>query len=87
MPSVYLAHPTKPDAENVEVEFKVTSYGSGPSWEHPGDPPEIEVEAVREDAGEGADILPGLTGDQAEALHMLALEHGDFSPPEPDDYD
>ena len=38
----------------VEVEYKITSYGSGPSWEHPGDPAEIEIHRVV--SAEGVDL-------------------------------
>lgn len=43
---------TLDDERTVEVDYRVTSWGSGPSWDHPGDPVEIEIEAFEVDGGE-----------------------------------
>lgn len=85
MPNVYATHPLDPEAENVQVEFTITSYGSSASWDDPGDPPEWEITAVYEDAGDGADILPKLTGDQMAVLDDVVGETGDFTPSDPYD--
>lgn len=37
---------TGPEDEEYEIEFRVTSWGSGPSWTHPGDPVEWEWDKV-----------------------------------------
>lgn len=43
------------DGRTVEVDYSVTSWGSGPSWDHPGDPVEIEISLYECD---GAEIEP-----------------------------
>lgn len=41
----------------VEVEYKITSYGTPDSWEEPGDPPECEILSVV-DTDTGRDWYP-----------------------------
>jgi hypothetical protein len=56
-------------ADEVEYEayIHITSFGSGPSWYDPGDPPEYEIESIYSDGKEIPVHLPVRWRDRFEA--------------------
>lgn len=92
MPNCYVPHPRDPDAENLEVEFVITSYGDPgntfglPENCWPPEPAQFDIMAARLEAGDGPDILSQLTPEEYEALEAEVYDSGDFSPPS-DDWD
>lgn len=61
----------------VEVEYKITSFGSPASWEEPGDPVEAEILSIR-DTDTGRDWYPYAerTHVNAAAIKIVAYSKG-----------
>lgn len=78
MPSHTCIDPRDPEGDAcLVVKFKITYAGSGPSWDHPGDPTEIEITAARDESG--TDVYPVLSDDHSHAVEMKVLDEFGFN--------
>jgi len=53
---VHFVHLAGENENEYTAEIKITSFGSPPSWDGPGDPPEFEIQKILD--SEGREIKP-----------------------------
>jgi hypothetical protein len=81
------------DSLDLEIEVDVSSWGSsgsGPSWNHPGDPPEPPEYEITSVTVDGVKLDPPLTQEETQTLdeHIcLAIAEDDDDGYYPEDYD
>lgn len=70
------------DGTEIDVDYTVTSYGSLDSWTDPGDPAEVEIEAVADLNGNVVELTDAERERIEQELAEIAYSEG---PPPMDD--